>query len=56
MNFDIHVECKACKERLELMTPPPGHEKHLHMRCKCMPPDGLLCILMRPCFTAVVKG
>jgi len=38
MNFDIHVECKACKERLALVTAPPGHERHLHFHCKCMPP------------------
>jgi hypothetical protein len=56
MNFDIYLECKACKERLELMTAPSGHQNHLHFRCRCMPPDGLLCVLMKACQVPVVKG
>jgi hypothetical protein len=56
MKFDIHITCKACKERLELATPPEHHQNHLHFRCRCMPPDGLLCVLMRPSLTSTAKG
>jgi hypothetical protein len=47
MNFDIHIDCKTCKERLELVTPPKGHQGHLHFRCRCMPRDGALCVLLK---------
>jgi hypothetical protein len=56
MSLDISLECKACKEHLELVTAPKGHQEHLHFRCRCMPPDGLLCVLMRACQASVVKG
>jgi hypothetical protein len=47
MNFAIHVDCKECDERLDLVTCPPGHEKHLHFRCRCMPLNGVLCVSMK---------
>jgi hypothetical protein len=56
MNFSIHIDCKACKERLELVTAPLGHEKHPHFRCKCMPPGGSLCILMKATLAPTVQG
>lgn len=46
--FSIHVECKSCSSRLELVTPPQGHDRHLHLRCRCMPEDGMLCVMLKP--------
>ena len=51
MNFDVRIDCKECKERLELVTAPKGHHNHLHFRCRCMPRDGSLCVLMRASLT-----
>lgn len=47
MNFAIHIDCKACGQRLELVTAPVHHEKHLHFRCACMPADAALCVMMK---------
>lgn len=56
MSFDIYLECKACKERLEMVTAPSGHQNHLHYRCRCMPADGMLCVMMKAIHAPVVKG
>jgi hypothetical protein len=47
MSFEIHITCKVCRERLELVTAPKGHQSHPHFRCPCMPADGSLCVLMK---------
>ena len=47
MQFNLHVECKICGERLALVTAPQGHQNHLHFRCRCMPEDGMLCVMMK---------
>lgn len=47
MSFEIHITCKVCRERLELVTAPKGHQSHPHFRCRCMPADGSLCVLMK---------
>ena len=47
MSFAILVECKACNQRLEMVTSPPGHDRHLHFRCHCMPNDGMLCVMLK---------
>ena len=56
MNFSVHIDCKVCGERLALVTAPTGHEKHFHLRCKCMPPNGMLCILMKAIQAPTAKG
>jgi hypothetical protein len=56
MNFDIHIDCKACKERLEFVTAPKHHERHLHFRCRCMPATGSICVFMKATLAPTVQG
>ena len=56
MKFQIHIDCKECKERLELVTAPKGHEQHPHFRCKCMPSNGALCVLMKTTSAPTIQG
>jgi len=56
MKLDVHIDCKTCKEHLELVTAPNGHQGHLHFRCSCMPADALICVLMKACLAPVIKG
>ena len=55
MSFDIHITCKVCKERLELVTAPKDHQRHPHYRCRCMPPNGSLCLLMKATLAPVER-
>jgi len=54
--FAVHVECRECEQRLELVAPPKDHDRHLHFRCGCMPADGMLCVIMKANLAPTVKG
>ena len=56
MNFDVHITCKACNARLELVTAPKNHQGHLHFRCNCMPPSGFLCVLLKASLAPTEKA
>ncbi len=56
MKLDIHIDCKACGERMALVTAPKDHQRHLHLRCRCMPPGGCVCVVLRACLAPVVQG